>query len=131
MQCQNCSRNIPDNAARCQFCEAKVEPPPAAEELETVRELLETFSPEMHAELRKHFEASETADDFVNRLMIGDCPSCGSSDTGDCEEDPEIDNILVARCFDCGKLWCCDCEKLLTGKLVCECWENDVDEDRA
>lgn len=31
--------------------------------------------------------------------MIGDCPTCGSSNTGDCENDPDIKRfVLLCAC---------------------------------
>ena len=51
---------------------------------------------------------------------------CRSENTGDCEHDPEINDILVGRCFDCGQLWCTECDRLLKKDCPsCECWEED------
>jgi methionyl-tRNA synthetase len=55
-------------------------------------------------ELRAAFETSGTADEFADRILVGDCPKCGSQDTGNCEADPEIENLLVGRCYQCGQL---------------------------
>ena len=126
MICWNCSRTIPDSAKVCSHCEAPAEPAPTAEELKIARNLLEGLPPEAMAELQSAFLASDTADDFVNRIFVGDCPKCGGSKTGNCEGDPEIDCILVGRCYDCGQLWCTECEKLLTAAAPeCECWDED------
>ena len=51
-------------------------------------------------------------------IMVGECPKCGSDQVGDCDADPEIDNILVGRCFECGQLWCVECGEPLKDGLV-------------
>jgi len=81
---------IPDKAKVCGFCEAAVENEPTAEEEEVVRDLLGQMPPEALEELRAAFAKSETAEDFVDRIFVGDCPKCGSEETGNCAADPEI-----------------------------------------
>ena len=120
MLCWNCGKKIPDDAKSCRHCEATVEPEPTEEEIAAVQEVLAGMSPDLLEELEATFAVSENAEDFVNRLMVGDCPQCGSSETGDCEHDPEIDDICVGRCFQCGQLWCLDCGKRFKkGQLHC------------
>ena len=126
MRCWNCGKEIPEAAQACQFCEAAVEPEPTEKEKNAVRELLEGMPPEAVDELRAMMEGSETAEEFADRIFIGDCPKCGSSETGNCENDPEIDCILVGRCYQCGQLWCSDCGRLLQqDSPVCECWSEE------
>jgi hypothetical protein len=48
------------------------------------------MGPDLLSELRDAFDKSASGEDFVNRIMVGDCPHCGCSKTGDCENDPEI-----------------------------------------
>jgi hypothetical protein len=130
MRCSNCSRSIPDDALVCQYCEAVVAPPPTREELDIARQVVEQLPPEALAELQEAIRSSETCDKFVNAIFIGPCPTCGSSNTGDCENDPEIENLLMARCYDCGQFWCSECETLLkSAKDVCACWDEDDDMD--
>jgi hypothetical protein len=106
-----------------------VEDEPAEGEMEAVAGMLAAMSPELVNELRDAFEKSSTGEEFVNRVMVGECPKCGSSDTGDCEDDPEIDNPCIGRCFDCGQLWCCDCEELFADAKStdhdCPAWDGD------
>lgn len=45
-------------------------------------------------------------EEFVNIIAVGNCPQCGSAKTGDCDSDPEIQDVCVGRCYDCGNLWC-------------------------
>ena len=126
MECANCGKDIPDGARMCRFCEARVEPEPTPEEMRAVGEILEQMDPQTREELQDAFRRSSTADEFVNRIFVGDCPNCASENTGDCEDDPEIDNLLVGRCFDCGQLWCTLCDRLLDkARPYCECWDEE------
>jgi hypothetical protein len=126
VRCWNCGKDIPDGAKACKFCEAPVQPEPSAEEMDFAQEMLGQMSPEVVEAFRSEFDRSETAEEFVNRIMVGECPKCGSENTGDCEHDPEIDNVLVGRCFDCGHLWCTECgRRLEQSSPECECWEED------
>ena len=127
MRCSNCGKDIPNAAKICEFCEAGVEPEPSAEEKQMVQEMLEQMGPEALEALQNAFNCSETAEEFANLIMIGECPKCGSEDTDHCGHDPEIDSILVGRCLDCGQLWCTECGRLLKKENPsCECWaENE------
>jgi hypothetical protein len=120
MRCWNCHRKIPDDAKACRYCEASVEDAPTVEEMEAVEEMLGEMPPEVVEELTQAFEGSTSAEEFVNRIMVGDCPKCGSSNTGDCDKDPDLEDICVGRCFTCGQLWCLDCGELFEkGQLRC------------
>jgi len=123
MQCTNCGKKIPDNAAMCQFCEAVVEPEPTEEEAQGALEALQTLDPQARQELLDAIGASKTADAFANRILVGECPKCGSERTDDCENDPDVGNPLVGRCSDCGYLWCTLCDRPYEGG-ECECWDE-------
>jgi hypothetical protein len=126
MRCWNCGKKIPDTAKVCRFCEAAVEDEPTEPEKDLVRDLLGQMPPEALKELGAAFENSETAEDFADRIFVGDCPKCGSEDTGNCDADPEIEELLVGRCYQCGQLWCTECRRLLErDSPSCECWEED------
>jgi hypothetical protein len=126
MRCENCDKEIPDKAKVCQFCEAAVEAEPTENEKAFVRSLLDQLPPDALEELHSALETSNTAEGFADRIFVGDCPRCGSEDTGNCESDPEIGELLVGRCYDCGQLWCTECGRLLTRESPsCECWEED------
>lgn len=134
MICWSCQKAIPDNAERCPHCEAEVVPEPTEDEKAAVQDVLAGMGPDLIGELRDAFEKSATGEEFVNRIMIGDCPTCGSSETGDCENDPEIADPCVARCFACGQFWCPDCGELFTNDRFadhdCPAWEGmDFDDD--
>jgi hypothetical protein len=126
MQCWNCGKDIPEAAKACQFCEAPVEEQITSEEEQMARQVLDMMGPEAMDALQKAVAESSTAEEFVNRIMVGECPKCGSDETGDCDQDPEIENILVGRCFACGQLWCTECDRLLDKENPdCPCWEED------
>ncbi len=105
------------------------------EQREVIEGMLAGMSPELTDEIRDAFEKSTSGEDFGNRIMIGNCPTCGGSKTGDCEHDPEISDLCVARCFDCGQLWCPDCGELFkstagSAEHDCPAWEDmDFDDE--
>ena len=109
-------------------------PEPSEEEQAAAESALGAMSPDLFSELRVAFDKSASGEDFVNRIMVGDCPQCGCSKTGDCENDPEIDDPCVGRCFECGQLWCLDCGQFLkdaqSTEHDCPAWEEmDCDGD--
>jgi hypothetical protein len=126
MRCLNCGKTILDTAKICQFCEAPVKEGPTEEEEQAVREVLGQMPPEALEELQAAFFEGGTAEEFANRLMIGPCPKCGSLETGDCDDDPELNEILLARCFECGQFWCTMCGGLLDkAHPACPCWAEE------
>jgi hypothetical protein len=126
MRCWNCGTKIPADAKVCGYCEAAVKDEPSAEEIELVRGIVEEMPPEALEELQKAMLGSATAEEFVDSIFVGECPKCGSEDTGNCESDPEIGEFVVGRCYKCGQLWCTLCGKLLTAESpTCECWDDD------
>jgi hypothetical protein len=133
MLCWSCNKEIAETAKFCPHCEAEVMEEPPAEEVALVANFLSNLSPANLDELREAFENCESGEDFVNRIMVGDCPKCASSNTGNCENDPEIDDICVARCLDCGQLWCPDCgeffEKSQSIQHDCPAWEDMPDDE--
>jgi hypothetical protein len=130
MKCWNCGKKIPDDAIVCRFCEAKVNDEPSQSEKDIALNILGQIPPEALEELRAACEGSETAEDFADRIFVGDCPACGSEDTGNCESDPEIEGLLVGRCYECGQLWCTECGQLLTrDSPSCVCWDEDEEEE--
>ena len=129
MKCWSCAKDISDDAKFCPHCEAQAEPEPTEEEKAVVAEILGTFSPELMGEIQQAFKASGSGEEFVNRIMVGDCPQCGSASTGDCENDPELEDPCIGRCFDCGQLWCLDCGEYFSAKPSiqhdCPMWDDE------
>ena len=126
MLCLNCHNEIPDEATACCHCEAQVMQPPAPEQEEAIRQAMAQMSPGALSEIQTAFLETTTAEQFVNRLMVGDCPNCGSPETGDCENNPDVGNICIGRCFHCGQLWCLNCGRVLSkGERVCGCLDEE------
>jgi hypothetical protein len=70
---------------------------------------------------QKAFKQTSTLDGFLSALMVGNCPSCGSTKTRDCDESP-LHDITVGICLDCHHMWCLECGyKLIT--WPCPHWE--------
>jgi len=113
MRCWNCDKEIPDDAKACQYCEALTELAPSEEEMESVEEVLSMLDDESREAIEAALDGCESAEEFANRIMVGECPTCGSAEVGDCGDDPTIDNICLGRCFNCGQMWCLDCGELL------------------
>lgn len=70
----------------------------------------------LHEVAKKH----DTAEGFADAIFVGPCPECGSKNVGDCDSDPDYNNILLGRCFACGNVWCTECGyKLKKGEKRC------------
>ncbi len=129
MNCWNCLKELPRAAKACPFCEAAVEDNPSPDEFKVVQGILDQMPAEVLGELGALIDDSDSAEEFINRIFVGDCPKCNSSDTGDCEKDPEIENLLVGRCYECAHMWCTECEKPLDPKSPeCPCWDEEIEE---
>lgn len=136
MQCWNCRREIAERAASCVFCEARQADHPLAEIAAIERQLeqpdlpaqervrlegelkqwrdslelaLEKMPPALHQELMDQARDSETAEEFLAGIFIGDCPTCGSAETQDCENVAGIEDVTVGRCKKCGAVFCPEC----------------------
>jgi zinc-ribbon domain len=126
MRCWNCGHAVSEKARHCAHCEADLTEAPSPEEEAAVLEALEQIPPDVLAELGAAMRESATAEDFANLIMVGACPSCGSERTGDCEADPEINELVVGRCYECGQLWCTECGNELTREnFHCDCLDKD------
>ena len=130
MRCWNCDRDIPKTAKICGYCESPVEEEPTEEEMAAARDLLESLPPDAVADLHRVIRDTATAEEFLDRIFVGDCPKCGGTHTADCEDDLEIGEMLVGRCYDCGQLWCTECLRLLEPTAAsCPCWKEDPSQD--
>ena len=79
MRCQNCGKKIPSTAKVCKFCEAAVEAEPTEEEKEALSDILQQMPPEAMEELLAAFAGANTAEEFADRILVGECPKCGSA----------------------------------------------------
>jgi hypothetical protein len=92
------------------------------EEIEMTKQAIAMLDDEAREELLAAIDQSSTAEEFANRVLIGNCPKCGSSEVGNCETDPSIEDISVGRCYVCGQLWCTLCDRLFEkGETHCDC----------
>lgn len=130
MQCWNCQKDVPESAKRCQFCEADLTDAPTEEEMDFMANLLDKMNPADVEAMMAEMAECETAEEFADRIFIGPCPKCESEKTGNCEKDPEIENVVVGRCMQCGYLWCSLCGKPLEKPTdECPCWDEAIDDD--
>ena len=128
MLCWNCKKEIPEWAKRCVHCEAEAASVIGPSENSSVLDLLEHLPPEEVEKLRALAHSDLTVEECVNQALVGPCPNCKSPNTGDCDEDPEIEDICIGRCFECGQFWCLECDKLLDKrKPRCTCMDGDED----
>jgi hypothetical protein len=126
MKCGNCGRKIPRSAKACKYCEAPVDTTSAAEQ-RIVKDLIEKMDPDTQQRLREMARSADTSDEFVRQIFVGDCPKCGSDSTGDAGNDPELDNVLIGRCYDCGYYWCTECGRELDkAGPDCPCWKEPL-----
>ena len=114
MRCWNCGRKVAKKAKACRHCEADLTEAPSAEEVTAVMELLGQMPRDILAEPGDVVSERAGAEAFANGILVGPCPSCESTQAGDCDADPEINDPLVGRWHECGHLWCTDCGKALT-----------------
>ncbi len=119
MKCWNCHNEIPDGAKSCSYCEKmqdreSVEP----EALEEVLEAIDKAEPGLVDQLLAMAECCETAEDFANAIFSTGCPACGSKKSETCEDVLGIENIMVGRCIECGKIFCTDCGQAFEKDVV-------------
>ena len=100
MKCWNCGYEVQPNTQVCRRCEAdqrehKESDPTVLNETISV---VENQNPGLLESLRSVAERHGTAEDFVNAIFLGPCPECESEKVGDCEHDPDYENLnLVSR----------------------------------
>jgi hypothetical protein len=113
MKCWNCSKEIPDGAGSCVYCECKQDAQRAALDIGALQVFEGLLSPELVGQLKKKAQSAETAEDFASMLMCEPCPECGSDQVETCEEVSAIMNPFVGRCKKCCAQFCVDCAHLL------------------
>ncbi len=115
MKCPNCLKEMPENANICRWCETDVREhmPPCQETRDAINEFIADLPVEQIEHLDQLHRECETAEDFANAILVGNCPACGGTKVGDCDEDPDYMNSFLGRCFECGAVWCTECEHVL------------------
>ena len=129
MKCQKCGTKLKKAVLTCHRCGHLNEQEPTPDSRRAVDEALAGLPEDAVGALREAFDEGVakglTAEEFSNMVMVGSCPKCGSTDTGDCDDDPEINNILVATCYKCGHYWCPDCGRpLVPSAPACSCMDD-------
>jgi hypothetical protein len=127
MRCRECKKEFSGPGKLCPQCKAEA-PKVTPDEEAFVAEMLKNMDPATTAEFADLMGKCKTEDEFINAIFVGPCPKCGSEETDDCEDDPEIDNLCVGKCLKCGHLWCTECEKPLTKAAHdCPCLEEEIE----
>jgi len=87
-------------------------------------ELFNTLPKDLQEELIKAVEESDATspEDFATQIFVGECPQCLSNNTRDCEDVPEIEDIGLGLCKDCGHIWCTYCGRTVAKGSACEHW---------
>ncbi len=62
-------------------------------------------------------------EEFFNMVMVGDCPSCGSSGTVQCDEVDEEGDPTIGLCKSCGYTWCLECGMAVAADETCGHWD--------
>ena len=97
MNCWSCRRksqppqsSVPIARLRCK------RNPPQAKRLPSGIALT-SMDPDVMSELRRRLHAEYQRRGIDQSNMVGDCPQCGSSNTQNCENDPEIEDAYAAQ----------------------------------
>jgi hypothetical protein len=89
---------------------------------ETVSDILKSLHRDVYDSLMDLLQKTESSDEYVRQIFIGDCPVCGSEKTSDCDELP-IEDITVGVCLKCFTFWCTECGTIFKkGQTVCDHW---------
>jgi len=89
----------------------------------TSKKAFESLPEEIQKFLKNALKDSKTEKEFINKVMVGDCPVCGSPNTRDCEGTP-LDDPTVGICLDCYTIGCLECGEIFEkGQTICKHWK--------
>lgn len=94
MKCENCGSEITE--VKCPECGAV-----QTDLVEEAADVFDSLPEEMQKSLRKAVEESETEEEFISKVMVGNCPNCGSDLTVDCENVRGIEDPTIGLCEEC------------------------------
>jgi len=94
-----------------------------AQEKQEFEKLWETMPEEARDELMRLAEDSESEDEFVRAVFVGDCPRCASDETGMTEGPDGEEDLTVGVCKACDYVWCLECDQELTPGTPCGHWD--------
>lgn len=92
-------------------------------EPQEIEKLWETMPEEARDELMQLAEDSESEDDFVRAVFVGDCPRCASNETAMPEGPDGEEDLTVGLCKACGYIWCLECDHELSPGASCGHWD--------
>ena len=78
------------------------------EMMEETMDIFDALPDDIQEDLMDAFEKSDSKDEFLRLMNVGDCPVCGSEKTRDCEET-FLDDNCVGLCLECLTMWCLEC----------------------
>ena len=83
MKCPNCLKEMPEKANICRWCETDVREniPPCLETNDAINDLIADLPLEQIEHLDQLHRECETAEDFANAILVGNCPACGGTKT--------------------------------------------------
>jgi hypothetical protein len=134
MKCWNCGEEIEEGTKVCRRCEADQTEVDDFDDLDPVMleetmAFMEKIAPGSLETIRELANQHGTAEDFVNALFVGPCSKCGSEKVDSCENDPDYNDPLLGRCFECGTVWCTECGyQLQKGEKECPSIEEHLAE---
>ncbi|HVN22807.1 MAG TPA: hypothetical protein VMT71_02470 [Syntrophorhabdales bacterium] len=94
----------------------------ADQETQEIKKLWESMPEEARDELMRLAEETDSEDDFVRAVFVGDCPRCSSADTGMPDGPDGEEDLTVGVCGACGYIWCLECERELDAGAPCGHW---------
>jgi len=93
------------------------------QEISGLEDLLETIPEDARDELIRLAEESDSEDEFVRAVFVGDCPRCESDQTGMPEGPGDDEDMTVGLCKACGYVWCLECDHELAPGASCGHWQ--------
>ncbi len=76
---------------------------------EKLRDLLASLPQDVIDYVKMVAERSQSQEDFLRLIFVGDCPRCNSSNSVQCDNVTGIENPTLGLCVDCGFVWCLEC----------------------
>lgn len=96
-----------------------------------IREIISSLPDEIQGHFQELFKAARkysgddylAQEEFIRSVTVGNCPTCESTRTKDCDDSP-LNDITIGLCLECFHMWCLECgEKFKLGQTVCTHWE--------
>ena len=78
---------------------------------------------EARDELTRLAQDSDSEDEFVRAVFVGDCPRCASGETTMPEGPDGEEDLTVGVCKACGYVWCLECDHELAPGTPCGHWD--------